>query len=119
MSGMSEGSRGVPETKSERPERTDEKEPEDTVGDGTEPNAEGKAGDVDELAEPESGLAVGNARSGDRAELGDCGKGSGEFEGRKRGRGVCEEESEDRVRLGDVDSGPVGSRGATWSRCEL
>ena len=74
-----------------------------------------KTTDLDVLTGSESGLAGGNAGSGDRAKLGDCGEGSGDeddfsdggivvgsstLEGGESGLGVCDSESEGRTRLG-------------------
>ena len=79
--------------------------------------------DLNVLTGSESGLAVGNAGSGDGTTHGDCGDGdendfddgedvvgSGEFEGRMSGLGLCESESEDRVWLGSCD-GQLGAIG--------
>ena len=97
--------------------------------------------DVDELVEPESGLAVGNTRSGNCAKLGVCREcsgdendfsdggnvvGSGGLGGGESGLGVCDNKSEGRMRLesgagriGTVDGGLVDSGEEHWSWCAL
>ena len=65
--------------------------------------------DVDELAEPESRLAIGNARSGGCTRLGDCGEDCGGANNFSNGGSVVgsgglegsEGKSEDCARLGD------------------